>query len=534
MALFFPLHGFEKSGGQPVVGAGVAAADFALALVRHGRASEYQLFAPPYAAGTLRRLLASEPASPRVEVRAYGATLAAFRERRWRVWHDVAGDASRPFLLRAALGADYPVTVTHHTISYQPQLHSLFLGLLAGDVRRQDSIVCTSSAARSAIEKLLGQVAERFNRAHRTRLAFRGRLDLIPLGVDAELFRPREKRALRARLGLPPRAFIFLWVGRLSAVDKADLLPLLRVFRELLRDNRGKELLLVLAGTDRFHDSANLRHYAKLLGVSSRVRIIPDLDPARRHFVHGAADVFVSPADNVQETFGLTPIEAMASGVPQVVSDWDGYRDTVLHGETGFLVPTRWMRCDREISSASVASGVEGLLDQFAAAQSVAVDLAQLKRSLQALIDSPSLGARMAASSRRRAVAEYSWPVVVRRYEELWRELCRIPPSPRPRRPLHSMPDLFGAFAHYASEELSTRAALRLTQAGRDLLEGREALPSYYEGASFEQDHFAELLSSLEQGPARIRELAKGATREPLLRHVMWLLKYGFLEVEER
>mgnify|MGYP001333871824 CR=1 FL=1 len=40
------------------------------------------------------------------------------------------------------------------------------------------------------------------------------------------------------------------------------------------------------------------------------------------------ADVFVSLSDNIQETFGLAPVEAMASGLPVVVSDWDGYKDT--------------------------------------------------------------------------------------------------------------------------------------------------------------------------------------------------------------
>ena len=38
---------------------------------------------------------------------------------------------------------------------------------------------------------------------------------------------------------------------------------------------------------------------------------------------------FLSLVDCLQETFGLTPVEAMASGLPVVVSDWNGYRDTV-------------------------------------------------------------------------------------------------------------------------------------------------------------------------------------------------------------
>ena len=44
------------------------------------------------------------------------------------------------------------------------------------------------------------------------------------------------------------------------------------------------------------------------------------------------ADMFLSLVDNPQ-TFGLAPVEAMAAGVPLVVSDWDGYRYTVTDGE---------------------------------------------------------------------------------------------------------------------------------------------------------------------------------------------------------
>ncbi|HRE90473.1 MAG TPA: glycosyltransferase, partial [Myxococcota bacterium] len=61
---------------------------------------------------------------------------------------------------------------------------------------------------------------------------------------------------------------------------------------------------------------------------------------AQKQACMAAADVFVSLADNVQETFGLSVIEAMAAGLPVVVSDWDGYKDTVRDGEDGFRVTT--------------------------------------------------------------------------------------------------------------------------------------------------------------------------------------------------
>ena len=50
----------------------------------------------------------------------------------------------------------------------------------------------------------------------------------------------------------------------------------------------------------------------------------------------------MSLVDNPQETFGLAVAEAMAAGVPLVVSDWNGYRDLVRDGIDGFRVPTSW------------------------------------------------------------------------------------------------------------------------------------------------------------------------------------------------
>ena len=42
-----------------------------------------------------------------------------------------------------------------------------------------------------------------------------------------------------------------------------------------------------------------------------------------------AANIFISLSDNIQETFGLTVIEAMAAELPCIVSDWNGYKDLI-------------------------------------------------------------------------------------------------------------------------------------------------------------------------------------------------------------
>jgi glycosyltransferase involved in cell wall biosynthesis len=73
-----------------------------------------------------------------------------------------------------------------------------------------------------------------------------------------------------------------------------------------------------------------------------RVAFADGHDAEVRRDSWAAADIFISLADNIQETFGLTPIEAMASGLPVVVTDWDGYKDTVRDGIVGFRLAT-WM-----------------------------------------------------------------------------------------------------------------------------------------------------------------------------------------------
>ena len=59
-----------------------------------------------------------------------------------------------------------------------------------------------------------------------------------------------------------------------------------------------------------------------------------------KHKTLSAGDIFISLSDNFQETFGLTPLEGMAAGLPVLVSDWDGYRSTVRDNVDGFRVKT--------------------------------------------------------------------------------------------------------------------------------------------------------------------------------------------------
>ncbi len=79
---------------------------------------------------------------------------------------------------------------------------------------------------------------------------------------------------------------------------------------------------------------------AALACPSVRVVTLDGRKAEDRHTAWAGADVFCALSDIIQATFGIVPIEAMAAGLPVVVSDWDGYKDTVRDGADGFRVPT--------------------------------------------------------------------------------------------------------------------------------------------------------------------------------------------------
>lgn len=288
-----------------------------------------------------------------------------------------------------------PITYTIHGASYPNYIESFYLMKLLMPFRKYDSLICTSRAVKHVVKEMLDNISNSLNEVYNSDIKYEGRLDIIPLGVDTEKFTPRDKVAVRRECGIPEDAFVLLWVGRISAYDKADLLPALLVYKRLLEKNPDKKLLFVLAGHDRKNMPMipQIEKYIAELGISDKVKIISQNDVSKRHLLFSTADVFVSPIDNVQETFGITPIEAMACGVPQVVSDWDGYRDTVEDGVTGFLIPTYWANCDEDIKEAALFPsepmhrvGLHHLL----LSQSVVVDLNRYENAIQTLLDNHS------------------------------------------------------------------------------------------------------------------------------------------------
>ncbi|ADI11514.1 putative glycosyl transferase [Streptomyces bingchenggensis BCW-1] len=141
------------------------------------------------------------------------------------------------------------------------------------------------------------------------------RIHLVPNGLDARhfSFTPAARTAARARLGIPPHAFVVGGVGRLVAAKRFDVA--LRAVAELPQ----ARLLLVGDGPER----TALHDLAAWLGVADRIRLLGERDgavagtgdrPADIPGLLAAMDVFVAPS--AEEAFGLAALEAVAAGLP--------------------------------------------------------------------------------------------------------------------------------------------------------------------------------------------------------------------------
>jgi hypothetical protein len=111
-----------------------------------------------------------------------------------------------------------------------------------------------------------------------------------------------------------------------------------------------------------------------------------------------------------------------------IVTDWDGYRDTVRDGEDGFRIPTY---APAPGSGAHIASAYEtGELNYdymiFRACMAVGVDFDILVDRVATLVDDAELRQRMGQAALERARTVYDWAVVYRRFQALWDELDAI------------------------------------------------------------------------------------------------------------
>jgi D-inositol-3-phosphate glycosyltransferase len=165
------------------------------------------------------------------------------------------------------------------------------------------------------------------------------RVEVVHPGVDLSVFRPLDKAAARAGLGLPADAHVLLFAGRIQPLKGPDVL--LRAVAELLAQSPGLRSRLVVpvvggpSGSGLAHPES-LAQLATELGLDDVVRFVPPVAQADLARWCAAATLVAVPSYN--ESFGLVAAEAQATGTPVVAAAVGGLTTVVRDGHSGLLV----------------------------------------------------------------------------------------------------------------------------------------------------------------------------------------------------
>ena len=538
--------GYRSGSSQGIYGAGVATRQFLKNLLRYADFEAFHFFNPgrykPQEEGEVEACFGLVEPDPRIKLCKIEDFSRAVQETNYLVFHSPNGPDITPMLyLRNQMSPkNIPITGVTHTISYQHQLVN-FLTLSLIGAQAWDSIVCLEEPAVRVMKNHFHHLQSRLFQQFDFNIEYKGRLDSIPLGVDTQTYRPREKQVLRQHFELPNDKVILLWVGRFSHYDKMDLQPLLIAFKMALEKcSDAEKAVLVLAGDDSRHNYAEkVKAYASQLGIEEQVIIFTNRPRIDFPLLYSAADVFLSPSDNVQETFGQTVLEGMSSGLPVVCSDWEGYSISVVHEETGFRIPTYWMECDRTICDYAPLSPFR--LNHLYLSQSVCVDVQQMSEALCFLISHDELRAKMGQQARQHILNTYDWKIIIRRYMELWKELHKIAshhPVPSQRQPSWFRPAYFQTFQHYATTTLQPNTRVKKTASSMNYTD-RNGTRLWYEEMDLKlQPEIIDAILSLATDWITLAELeaklcpTAQTTTEIFRYHVLYLLKYYCLSFE--
>jgi glycosyltransferase involved in cell wall biosynthesis len=434
-----------------------------------------------------------------------------------------------------------------HTTSSAGAMDAL-AALITAPVQPWDALICTSTAVKDNVTRLLqAQVDYLKDRLGITKMVL-PQLPVIPLGIHTTDFAytPEQNAAARAALGVDSDTLVVLFMGRLSFHAKAHPLAMYQAL-EAAAQASGKSVVLIECGWHANDFIAKAyADAARLACPSVRVLTLDGRKAEDRQTAWAGADVFCSLSDNIQETFGIVPIEAMAAGLPVVVSDWDGYKDTVRDGIDGFRIPTVMpqaglggdlaLRHALEIDTYDMYCGHTCSL--------VAVDVQAAAAAFEKLFNSAELRSQMGEAGKQRAQQVYDWKTVIAQYESLWASLneMRVAQA-KDLQPLpHPWParmDPFHAFASYPTQALTPQTLLALVDADADTAITRAlayrqlAMVDFAKLILPTQAEIASVLQALSH-PQTAQALLAGIAQERqafVFRSLAWLLKLGVLKV---
>jgi len=163
----------------------------------------------------------------------------------------------------------------------------------------------------------------------------KGRWEIMPPGVDYARLSSQDRegcrRDIRTRHGIASDAFVVLFVG--MNFEHKGLDTVITAVAEAKKRRSDTKFHLLVVGKG---NVAKYKALAARQGLESTTTFAGAITSNLEHY-YQAADCLMLPS--AFETFGMVVLEAMAAGLPVIISPKVGAKDVVDHGRTGFILP---------------------------------------------------------------------------------------------------------------------------------------------------------------------------------------------------
>ncbi len=208
-----------------------------------------------------------------------------------------------------------------------------------------------------------------------------GKMVVIPNGVDARIFKPRKpKTELFEKYGIPEDKHVILYVGRNEPAKGSDRLP--KIIKSVLMKRKDVFFLNILPFLHKNGLTRLSKRFPENINIIRKPVQQNDLSE-----LYNSADVYLQPSR--YESFGLSVLEAMATGKAVIASPVGGISELVTNGENGIL-------CDHRHIGAEIVE----------------------------LLEDDHLRKKLGKNARKKAV-EYNWKKITRKTFKVFQAVCQ-------------------------------------------------------------------------------------------------------------
>jgi len=523
MKLFGTAQPFVESRENSFkIGRLVANYDFFKALFTYSDFDEFHVFCPTFSNCQLTEKRISQENIPdeqkaKIKVFHIASLKKSIAEKNYHIFHLGGWGFFFPGLIHLRnihSPKPFPITgVTHSLNEKEAAFHAL--KVCTAPVLPFDSVVCTSHCGRKVLKNLFEATEDNF---HPMKIRYRGRMDVIPLGIDDAYRTVPARSESRRSLGIDDDSFVILSLGRLSSDKKMDFAPFLTAVKRFTEKNQDKKIVL------------------------ETTRLFVNFEDHEKQLLYSAADIYAAPIDNFQETFGLSVVEAMAHECAVVISDFDGYSEIVDHDVDGIKIPTFWADATREFEDVSEIMNFPTY--QLLLSQSVAVDFDRMLEAFQKLLENPEKCRALGRTARRKVRQNYFWSDLITQYCALWDELSQQAQGSAVEVAKTKNPweiDYFSVFSHYPSKIVSNKSKISLSEYGAEVLISGHTPVAYSDVAAgvIIPQLVTIALKSIDPDPVTAAQFTDALQKHAAisdstaLYYLLWMAKYNLVSISD-